>query len=40
MPWFYRKLPVPVADNFEVRICKDQAPFNEDAAVESAVKIS
>ena len=25
MPWFYRKLPVPVADDFEVCICKDEA---------------
>ena len=38
MPWFYRKLPVPVADDFEVRICKDQEHDNEDVAVE-VVKI-
>ena len=25
MPWFYRKLPIGVADNFEIRICKDHA---------------
>ena len=35
MPWFYRKLPVPVADDFEVRICKDEARSNEDIAVEN-----
>ena len=35
MPWFYRKLPVPVTDDFEVRICKDQEHSNEDLAVES-----
>ena len=23
MPWFYRKLPVPVAEDFEIRVCKD-----------------
>ena len=35
MPWFYRKLTVPVADDFEVRICKKQEHSNEDVAVES-----
>ena len=34
MPWFYRKLPVPVADDFEVRICKDLAHAQEDIAME------
>ena len=34
MPWFYRKLPVAVAEDFEVRICKDQDHPNEDVAVE------
>ena len=34
MPWFYRKLPVAVAENFEVRICKDSGHNNEDVAVE------
>ena len=34
MPWFYRKLPVPVDDDFEVRICKDQEHSNEDVAIE------
>jgi len=32
MPWFYRKLPVCVAEDFEVRICKDQP--DEDVAIE------
>ena len=35
MPWFYRKLPVPIADDFEVCICKDYPHSNEDFAVES-----
>ena len=35
MPWFYRKLPVPVDDDFEVRICKSSAHSNEDIAVEN-----
>ena len=35
MPWFYRKLPVPVADDFEVRICKDGSHPYEDVAVEN-----
>ena len=35
MPWFYRKLPVPVADDFEVRICKSSEHSNEDIAVEN-----
>ena len=34
MPWFYRKLPVPVDDDFEDHICKDQVYSNEDVAVE------
>jgi len=34
MPWFYRRLPVPVNDDFEVRICKDDPHSNEDIAVE------
>ena len=34
MPWFYRKLPVSVDDNFEVRICKDEIHANEDVAIE------
>ena len=34
MPWFYRKLPVSVAEDFEVRICKDQHHSDEDVAVE------
>ena len=34
MPWFYRKLPVCVDDDFEVRICKSNDHNNEDVAVE------
>ena len=34
MPWFYRKLPVCVAEDFEVRICKDETYSSEDIAVE------
>ena len=34
MPWFYRKLPLSVAEDFEVRICKDIGHSNEDVAVE------
>ena len=35
MPWFYRKLQITSAENFEVRICKDGPSTNdEDIAVE------
>ena len=34
MPWFCRKLPVCVAEDFEVRICKGEDHDNEDIAVE------
>lgn len=34
MPWFYRKLPVPVADDFEVHISKDLVHAQEDIAME------
>ena len=34
MPWFYRKLPVPVVDDFEVRICKSEGHNDEDIAIE------
>ena len=34
MPWFYRNLPVPVDDDFNFRICKDEEHTNEDVAVE------
>jgi len=34
MPWFYRKLPVAVADNFEIRICLNEPTSDEDVAVE------
>ena len=32
MPWFYRKLPVCVNDDFD--ICKDDVHSHEDVAVE------
>jgi len=35
MPWFYRKLPINVCKDFEVRICKSVDHDNEDIAVES-----
>ena len=35
MPWFYRKLPVRVAEDFEVRICKNQLQSDKDIAIES-----
>ena len=34
MPWFYRKLPKPVAEDFEVCICKSETHSREDIAVE------
>ena len=34
MPWFYRKLQVSKAEDFEARICKNQDHANEDVAVE------
>ena len=34
MPWFYRKLPTCVGDDFEVHICKNEIHSNEDIAVE------
>ena len=34
MPWFYRKLPVSVAEDFEVRICKNDHHSDENVAVE------
>ena len=34
MPWFYRKLPVCVAEDFEVRICKNDVHRDEDIVVE------
>jgi len=33
MPWFYRKLPICMAEDFEVRICRNEGA--EDTAVES-----
>ena len=34
MPWFYRKLLTQVAEDFEVRICKDGKFSDEDIAIE------
>ena len=34
MPWFYRKLPVYVAEDFEVRICKNEPRADEATAIE------
>jgi len=34
MPWFYRQVPVSVAEDLEVRICKDEDYSNEDIAVQ------
>ena len=35
MPWFYRKLLLPVAEDFEVCICKSDIHAGEDIAVEN-----
>jgi len=34
IPWFYRKLSVCVAEDFEVCICKDSPHSDEDVAIE------
>ena len=34
MPWFYRKLPVAVTENFEIRICLNELTSDEDITVE------
>jgi len=35
MPWFHRKIKLPVVDDFEIRICKNSPSINnEDIAVE------
>ena len=34
MPWFYRRTPVPLREDIEVRICKDEVYINEDTAIE------
>ena len=39
MSWSYRKLPVCVAENFEVRICKNDDHDNEDIAVEQVEQV-
>ena len=36
MPWFYRKLQITTAEDFEIRICKHGPSINdEDIAVEN-----
>ena len=34
MPWFYRRSIVPLSENIEVRICKDELHSDEDTAIE------
>ena len=34
MPWFYRKLSLPVSKDFEVRICKNGSHDDEDLVIE------
>ena len=34
MPWFYKKLPQEVTEDFKVRICKDENLANENIAIE------
>ena len=34
MPWFYRRLPFLLAEDFEIRICKDENHAAEDIAIE------
>ena len=34
MPWFHRSLTTSESEDFEVRICKDQAHSDEDIAIE------
>ena len=34
MPWFFRQFPVTTTGDIEVRICRDQAFFDEGVAVE------
>jgi len=34
MPWFYRKLLMCVAEDFEIDICKDQLHSDENIAIE------
>ena len=33
-PWFYKELPEPTTDDIEMRVCKDQASYDEDIAIE------
>ena len=34
IPWFYRRLPMPVNEDFEIRMCKDEIHGYEDVATE------
>ena len=34
MPWFYRRAPIPLSENIEVRICKSEPHSDEDTAIE------
>ena len=34
MPWFYRRTPIPLSENIEVRICKDQTHDDENITIE------
>ena len=34
MPWFHKKLQITAAEDFKVRICKNQPVDNEDITVE------
>jgi len=34
MPWFYRRLPIKVSEDFEIRVCKTHPQSDEDTAIE------
>jgi len=34
MPWFHKKLPITMIDDFEIRICKNYPHSDEGTAVE------
>ena len=33
-PWFYKKLNAPIADDIEMRVCRNEASSDEDIAIE------
>ena len=35
IPWFYRRTPVPLSENIEVRICNDEGYVDEDTAIRN-----